>query len=277
MSLQDTFSQIRDALLDGPKSINELAEVTDINWRTAKKYLEILAQYGSVEERKVKNTRTFYIKDPDNYFDLPIPQDDATFLASLYAYITEYCNEQLDMEPSETHIYKVTWKVAHDLQLDLPVGWYRYGPMSAKPYDGDELFDRLPESVKTKAEEVAADYCTLSPIELKDKVYEEENNALYLAKERLLPEPGELEDDLMTFIQEVPEECTDVATDFARLALREGWTDEVRECFELVWNYVATVCFGESLQEYYEDVSVYLEDKIEDRKREAQTTIKSLA
>ncbi len=279
-SLHENFSTIRSELLEGPKSISDVADKADINWRTAKKYLEILQEYGTVEERRENNTRTFYIKDTDNYFNLPINEQDDRFLTALYAYVRDYCRDN-GIEPSETQVQKTVWKASSSFDRSLPIGWYKYGPMCVKRYTGDETTDVLPDHVTETVERIADEYCSTDPITLERRIYEEENDELYQVKHQLFSlqglERAELNELLMDFIQAVPQQCTEVATDFSRLALRNSWTDEVRECFENVWDYVAVVVYRETLKEYYGSmVQVYLDEPIRERKREAQATINNL-
>ena len=54
------FNLIKHAFLDNPLaplSISEISKKSEINWRTAERYLKILKDYGVIEEKN--DTRTF--------------------------------------------------------------------------------------------------------------------------------------------------------------------------------------------------------------------------
>ena len=70
------LENIKIALRDEPLSISEISEKVSINWRTAENNLRILESLGLVFERNIKNRRTFFYKEKNNYFDLPVKNED---------------------------------------------------------------------------------------------------------------------------------------------------------------------------------------------------------
>ena len=98
---QKIIDSIKNALMDKPLSISEIAEKSKINWRTAENYLKTLKDLGLVDEREIKNTRTFFYKDKKNYFDLPIKNEDKKLISSIYNQIKKSCLNLFEKEPQK--------------------------------------------------------------------------------------------------------------------------------------------------------------------------------
>lgn len=278
---QEIIDSIKDILMDKPLSISEISEKLKINWRTAENYLEILKRLELVEERNIKNTRTFFYKDKDNYFDLPIKNKDARLISSIYSKIKESCLKLLKKEPTKTQVYKIIWNLNNKLNLGLPVGWYKYGPCCVQIYQGDEIEQKELKINEIKLiNEITKEYCSLDNIALQKKVYSDAENNLYLAKESLLEfdsgNKEKLNMILMDLIKYSPKETIETTTDFSRATLLLGW-DKTRTIFNIFWRYIALVTFKQSLESYYSSsLEIYLDKKIEDAKKEAQLYITNL-
>lgn len=278
---QEIIDSIKDILMDKPLSISEISGKLKINWRTAENYLEILKRLELVEERNIKNTRTFFYKDKDNYFDLPIKNKDARLISSIYSKIRESCLKSLKKEPTKTQVYKIIWNLNNKLNLGLPVGWYKYGPCCVQIYQGDESEQtKLSINEIKLINEIIKEYCILDNIALQKKVYSDAENNLYLTKESLLESDSNNKEKLnmilMDLIKYSPKETIEITTDFSRATLLLGW-DKTRTLFNIFWGYIALVTFKQSLESYYSSsLEIYLGKKIEDAKKEAQLYITNL-
>ncbi len=279
---QKIITSIKDVLSDKPLSISEISEKADINWRTAKHYLKILEKLGLVEEKSIKNTRTFFYKNKDNYFNLPIKEKHSKLISSIYANIKKTCLKLFDKEPTKTQAYKIIWRVDKELNLGLPIGWYRYGPCCVQIYKGNEEDTKLDKNIISIIEKTTKEYCFLDNMSLQKKIYTQEENKLYLTKQGLIELENNFENKeelnmlLMDLIKYAPDETTETVTDFARATLLLGW-EKTRICFiDYVWKYITMVVFKKSLKFYYGDSEVYWDDKIESAKKESQIIITDL-
>ena len=278
---QEIVDAIIKLLSEGPKSINEISTKAEINWKTAEEYLKLLENLGRVSEKDIKNTRTFFYKDKNNYFELYIKNRDKKTISSVYSKIKKICQEKFSKEPTKTQVYKIIWKVNEKLNSNLPIGWYRYGPCSVQIYQGDEEYYKLDNTISKAVKETTEEYCELDNISLQKKVYEDAKKNLYLTKQKLIelnPEnKEELNNILMDLIKFSPKETIEIASDFARATLLLGF-ENTRECFnEAVWKYITMVIFKESLESYYKgNLGKYFDKKIEQAQIEAQSLISDL-
>lgn len=278
---QKLITSIKNILLDKPSSISEIAEKLEINWRTAENYLEILKNLDLVEEKNIKNTRTFFFKDKDNYFGLPIKNEHSKLISSIYTKIKESCLKLFEKEPTKTQAYKIIWNVNKNLSLGLPVGWYKYGPCCVQVYKGEEKAETpLSPNIIKVINETTKDYCILDNITLQKKVYTDAKNKLYQTKEDLLQFNSNSKEDLnlilMDMVKYAPEETIETTTDFCRATLLLGW-DKTETLFGEFWKYLTMVVFKHSLTAYYgKELETYIDKKIEDTKKEVQLNITSL-
>lgn len=276
------FDSIVKSLKAGPGSITDIAAAADINWRTAESYLENLKKLNIVEEEKVKNKRLFFYRDMDNYFKLPIREKDEQKINTLYAEIREFCQSLYQKDPTKTQAYKIVWKVNKELNLQLPVGWYKYGPTVAKPYTHNHkaTYNFNKETIKA-VKETTEEYCKLDNVSLQLKIYKEEHKKLYLAKTAIESlEQQATKEELRTtigrFRENTPEESYEVVTDFMRTTIMTGWNLKTEEAFNLLWDYISKITYRDTLDYYGKEKERYFKESITKAKREAQLYIKDL-
>ncbi|MFA5792222.1 MAG: winged helix-turn-helix domain-containing protein [Candidatus Paceibacterota bacterium] len=277
MTRDKNIDRIIALLHENPQSINEITKKLKINWRTVESILETLKKRDLVIEKQSSRARKFFAKDKHNYFELPVKSKDEKILKTIYALIRTYSTP----EPTKTQVYKITWKVNKQFNLKLPIGWYKYGPCPEVIYTGkEEGLIPLPTSQKNFIKETTTKYATIDNFTLQKHIYEEENYTLYLLKEKLRTYNGEskqeLNELLMNLIKEVPKETIEVTTDFTGLTLLKGWDIDTQDCFRVFWKYIAMINHRESLRDYYPDIDFYMNEKIDEAKRDAQLLIKSL-
>jgi len=270
----ETTQAIIDVLKEGPKSISEIAEANDINWRTAENQLTQLEKLGVVM-KKEGHSNMFYYKDDNNYYKLYIKQKDKELISAIYSLIKEHCIKKYDKEPTKTHVYKILWKINKKLGLNLPIGWYMYGPCCVQIYTGDEPRSKLDNKTESLVKETTEEYCKFDNIELQRMIYEEEKDPLYILKEELNESKTKEQRDfiLMELVKVVPNEAVETTTDFVRATLMLGW-EQTRAIFNNLWKYIALIRFKESLEGYYKDsINLYLNKKIESLREEVQIRV----
>lgn len=278
---KEIIHAIIEALKEGPRTITQIADEININWRTAESNLEMLKDIGKVFEIQEGKSRFFFLKDDRNYFNLYVKKDDAKRISTIYALISKFCKKLYRHEPTKTQVYKIIWKINNKLNLNLPIGWYQYGPLCVQGYTGRENqeYEMNQESVAI-IKETTKRYGQIENQKLQEMVYEEEKNQLYLAKERLMKGDFKAKEEiypiLIDLIKYAPKEASEVVTDFARATLLLGW-DKTKDIFADLWKFIATISFRDSLEFYYgKNIEYYLSDKIEEKKREAQLAITNL-
>lgn len=270
--ISELTSSIILILKEAPLSISDVADKLSIDWRTAASYLELLKTLGLAKEQTIKNKRVFYYLDKDSYFNLPVKPKDKTIILTIYALIKKFCKEKFDKEPTKTQVYKIIWKINQLKQLNLPIGWYKYGPLSLQAYKGDEK-EETKLSYEKDIKDITEKYCALDNIELQNKIYEEENKKLYLIKKELLDKAKDINKEelnmlLMDLIKYVPEEAKETTIDFARATLLLG-PKVTMEYFGNFWEYIALVIFKESIKNSY-NTEIYLDEKIATAKKDIQ-------
>lgn len=279
----EIIDSIKKTLKDGPKSISDISKEAKINWRTAEEYLKLLKNLGLVIEQEIKNTRTFFYKEKKNYFDLPIRKEHSKIISTIYSLIRKFCLDVHKTEPTKTQAYKILWNIDMKAGLNLPIGWYMYGPCCVQVYKGDEdQQTKLNKKTVTLIKETTTKYCLCDNFELQNRVYKEANNKLYRLKEKLITTKFKTKEDinpvLMDLIKFAPKETIEVVTDFVRATLLLGW-DKTKECFNYVWHYIALIVFRDTIQEYYldwfngEHLDLYLKVKIDEARKESQILI----
>jgi DNA-binding transcriptional regulator YhcF (GntR family) len=250
------LKDIQSILKEGPLSIREIAKKVDIDWRTANSNLNILKQFNIFHTESKKNANLFYLKQPDHLFQLPIKDSDEHFIKAIYAKITEFCKEMYDQIPTKTQANKVLYRFVQDEKLKLPIGWYQFGPCCVLPYDCySEQYD-FTETQKRKLREITREYCQHDNFELQRKVYKEEKNPLYLAKEEFVK--GEFKDKKEAYsifkniIFHSPDESQEVLSFFISTLALNIHDKDILAMFKDVWKYNTTIIYKTDLKiKYY--------------------------
>ena len=272
---------ILDALRQGPMSINQISASTGLNWRTALRYLKVLEGLGAVFEKDLGNTRTFFLKQAENYFSLYVRPDDAKMISTFYYHITEENMKRYGTRATKTHAYKILWKLDRSFDLGLPIGWYKFGPCCVVPFtDTETKVMDVPRKQLSCLRGIVTDFCGLDRICLQDRIYNEEKEHLYIAKEGLLSSRPRSRDDLnqqlMDIIKYSPSECVETATDFARATLLLGW-ERMRPCFDGLWEFIAMIRFRDSLRAYYGDcIDLYFGPQVLKARTETEVDINDI-
>jgi len=268
----EVLNSIESLLKEKPLLFSEIVETVDIDRRTVERYLQLLEQWGIIIEKNIENKKMFFLKEENNYFQLPIKQKHQNLISTIYNKIKLFCKEIYFKEPTKTQVYKIIYLVNQKFNLDLPIGWYLYGPCCVQVYQGDEdVRSPLKKDVLNYIKEITEKYCKYDNIELQRIIYKQEDNELYQIKEKLISldcpsDKKNINSILMELIRLVPEEAVEITTNFARVTLSRGWNDKTKDCFRLLWKYLSTIKFKQTLK--YDDL--YFEYQINSLKKETQ-------
>jgi len=274
------INSIKDFLKEGPLSISEIAKKADIDWRTAEQYLYLLKKLDLIEEIQNKHTRRFFLKDPNNYFKLPVKKEHEKKISTIYYNIKKFCSKKFGQDPTKTQAYKIIWKINQKLKLGLPIGWYKFGPCCVQVYQSNEEREYGFESKAVSLiRETTLKYCACDNFKLQNIIYAEAGKKLYQIKERLVMGTFENKEDinplLMDLIKLASRETIDVVTDFARTVLLINDWNITKTLFNSVWKYITLIEFRNTLKDYYgeERLKIYLKEQIEEARKEAQLEI----
>jgi len=283
-SARELIKRILVSITDSPKSISELAQDCGSNWESTKRYLESLKAAGAVQEREEGNKRIFSVsshcvpRKAGNYFGLPIKPEDEERIGSLFFKIKEEWVGISGKPPGKTQVHKSLAKIDKMCGLKLPIGWYLFGPICAKPYDPLLAYDYAGLDAKTLGcvREVVKGYSTeTSAGALKLRHYNEENKVLYQAKEMILAlfsssdfskknikETNALLCALLKNLPPIPDEASkELVNEYAGIVLQllnvlpeediQLVKNDVCQAFNEVWKLIALHgCFSD-LEPYY--------------------------
>ena len=275
----DIITKIAEALKKSPGNITQISKRAGINRITVSQYLHAFEKAGFVTKRKSGRDTIYALKrNPSSYFNLPIAEEHQNLFDTYYYHIRQFCQEKYNKEPTKTQAYKILWELNRTLELDLPFGWYMHGPCAVQVYEGDEqAVLELDAKQLKQVKETTEKYGSLDPYQLSRKIYEQENNALYLAKDDMMKEKTNVNHVLMELVKAVPASALDVTTDFARAAMLVGW-ERSKVTWDKVWKYIALTVFADSerIKKHYVDNLGDLADKIQSCRKEAQLEIQDL-
>jgi predicted transcriptional regulator len=236
----------------GAQSLTEISKTSKINRITAAKYLKALEKGKAVVSKK-EGRETIYglANNTNNHFRLPVTKEQRKKFNTYYYHIKNFCEEKFDTKPTRTQAYKVLWTLNKQLDLKLPIGWYKYGQCADQSFQGNENaeYDLNPAELH-QVKEVTEAYCGLSNQELQTKIYKESKDQLYITKNTLLLEINEkningedrewFRQTLRNLIKYSPREAFDIVNDFANTSLLVDWKI-MGSIFKEVWDYVALI------------------------------------
>jgi hypothetical protein len=274
MGKEADITSIIEFLRETPGSIREISQKTGLNWRTVIGNLDILRTLGKVNEKKIKNARVFYLKEEGSFFKIPVMRRDHELITTIYAAIKRYCFKGYGKNPTKTHVYKILYEVNKKFGLNLPIGWYRYGPCCVQIYNNEEKeMIKLSNAQLLFIKEITEKYCAKDTIELQKQIYQDEHQQLYITKERLFSTTNKQEFNalLMDLVKYAPEGTKETVTEFVRAVMLLGWS-KMLPYFGLFWKYVTMVRFKETLS-FYVDTEIYFDKSISNIKNELQSFI----
>jgi predicted transcriptional regulator len=283
-SAKELIKRILKSVSDAPKSIHEIAKDCESNWESIKVYLESLKDAGVLHETEISNKRVFSLAQCEkinkngNYFDLPIKSEDEKLIDSLFFKIREKWKQKTGMIPGRIQVQKTLARINKECSLNLPIGWYLFGPVCAKPYDPvlQYEFGGLNPKIETCVTTVVSRYSIQKTAsELKLLHYNEENHTLYKTKEilfSLLSSASfskkyihEINNQLYTLLKNSPpifdKVSKELVNDFVGLVLQMINTlsdedlklvkNDIYQSFNEIWKLIALYNYFSDLEPYY--------------------------
>ncbi|MFT4311044.1 MAG: helix-turn-helix domain-containing protein [Candidatus Woesearchaeota archaeon] len=267
--LNEIEGKIVDELRSGPKTTRQISDNLKINWATADKYLKYLEGFGRVKSKETTR-KYFYLKQKENFFDLPLTKEQESKIKKIFEIINN------TKKVTKTQAQKILFQVNKKLDLNIPVGWYKFGPISVMPYEENNMGSSYNFSNKQISfiKETTQNYAKLDNFDLEDKIYGQENNDLYKKRKQIISMRFQDENDedfhehknkismhLMDFLKLVPSEAKDLTEDFVRSTLLIGWNVKTRGLFDQLWGFIAKINFKNSISKYYDyNIDLYFKE-----------------
>jgi len=162
---------------------------------TVKSVLDSLHKNKIVILNENNNLKTYNLSNIFShnsiYFNLPISKRNKNIINYLFMTIKKYWLKHNSGYPPKTHMQKIIFDINKTHNLNLPIGWYKYGAISVVPYNKHTTytydinlvkkeFNKYIDSVDKEIENIVKDVSILSLHDIKKRQYELENNELYL-------------------------------------------------------------------------------------------------
>jgi len=174
------------------KTINEIAEKVGANWDTVERKINLLKSLNIVDSNKKNNREYFGVRYNsiiyNTLFNIPITNEERERTEAIFAAIEKAWLKQSSVKPGKTQMQKTAVKVAKELEIDIPAGWYKWGKLCLLQYDKnkkyveDETIVRFDnEIIKSTVNEFKSKSAELS-VKLQ---YEQEKEPLYITKYNL--------------------------------------------------------------------------------------------
>jgi len=276
--LENITSVLRE---DGGKSIKQIVNESGAQRNTVSKYLNSLEKQDLVEYEQEGRKKVYYISDEYldlskkakfSYFGLKVDEETRKEVVKVCNSIKDKWEEKTGRKPKKTEIQKTLAKVNDMMGLELPIGWYMYGEMSAVVYDPQEPFDdstrvqNETEVMDSIMEAVEENTKFDSVANLMEHRYKEKEKELYIAKhnlkEDILPNShpkSEAMPEIYRFAYNLPEiedeESKRMVDEFVSIfsALynkEDGYMrSELISLFDAVWRLVALYNFRNDLRD----------------------------
>ncbi len=190
-STQALIKKLINCLLDGSKSITEIADKTGLDRTALVKYLDLLKDGGLLIEEQIGSSRVFTLVPQyrtDTYFGLPINSKTEEQINSLYKYIEVEWKKNAGRPLLKTTAQKIIYKVIKKCNLNIPVGWYIYGGVCIKPYEPytEYKYTDLTEKIISCVSKIVKEYShNVHEYESKQQQYHEEVRMVYILKEEI--------------------------------------------------------------------------------------------
>jgi DNA-binding transcriptional ArsR family regulator len=277
-SSRELVGHIAGALTSDPQSIQSISDAVDADRQSVTKYLEELEDAGIVKEDKSGRTREFYVseyEDNESYFELPLKNEEKEKFKVLFKKILGEYRERFGETPGKLMYQKIAVNVINELGLDLPIGRYQYGSITAMnftpgdangvgPVDFGPGFseDQVDEAVENSVSE----WGELGFHEAREKQYEKEDMELYQEKEEIMKALAtddvgpSFQKNLYSFLAKTPELDDEVEEDLVDfIAVAPDLVDhpmhraKVMETFKEVWELIAFYCLQEDMAKHYDE------------------------
>ena len=282
---RELIKRILKSLTHNPRTVQEIARAAESNWGSVGEYLESLKEAGIVVENQIGGKKTFSLAmrllkhKSENYFDLPVTEEDKKTISSLFSKIREEWKKATGTDPGKIQVQTSLWRINRLCKLGLPIGWHLFGSMCVKPYDpriryeyrdlGKETENCVRDTVREYSEDPSA-------YSLKIRQYCEAGSKLYQTKELIMAmlvssefsiknmqEINGLFYDLLISLPEIPnEDSKNLVNEFAGIVFRlvsslpeeelRHSRPDILQGFIEIWKLIALYQYSGDLKEYYE-------------------------
>jgi len=157
---ESLLSKILKQIKSQPMTAYEIAGKLGSNWDTVKNNLNVLISLGLCGSNKAGEKKTTYeFKLPfielnsHTWFGLPITAKQKANTLLYFSCAQKKWMEKTGYLPSNTQLQKTVVEMIKGKPIDIPHGWYRYGPMCLLRYVEDEV--KFYPGKSSEVEEVA--------------------------------------------------------------------------------------------------------------------------
>jgi len=192
-SPEEIKQKILEALNNKPLNAQEISKAINSNWSTAKVYVQEL-----VHEKKAKELyfgeQVIYQKIiEDTYFSIPIKEKERNMLKFIFYNAIQKYKEATGKDIKKTQIAKLCAEINTELNLNLPIVWYIYGPMPLMIIDNQkdystEFIPENAEKIKKAIEQWVKNNTKYLIRELRVEYYQKSKNTIYILKESIYRE-----------------------------------------------------------------------------------------
>jgi len=295
---EEIKQKILEALDEKPMNALEISKAICSNWSTVKSYIEELVQSQKVKEISF-GEKTIYQKiTEDTYFGIPIKEKDRKMLKFIISTAIKEYQEIKEEQIKKTELAKLIYSVNSNLNLNLPIVWYLYGPMPLMVLDlqNDYSTEFVPsneqeikKAIKGWIKEKTRKYVR----EMTKELYMQENAVLYDLKVRIYDilkdkNTGNLKDLLREFYltsmasgldSNMVYNLYNVVSGLEFLKKLNNHLGEILLTFDGIWKYLASKNLYNSLKilKYsQEEIEIYLGIVIETKKYLAEEALSNL-
>ena len=302
-STQVLIRQIIKCLIEGPKTISEIAEASKLDRTAVGRYLNVLRESNLLIEEQAGTSKKFTLVPAyrtDTYFGLPLTEREEKQVNSLYSLIKKNWAKISSKKLLSTHVQKIAHRVIEACdELEIPHGWYLYGAISVATYDESRkyAYSGLSKKVENRVKQITADYSKNDfAWQSKQQQYKEAGKELYFTKEEILsilfgpvfaqdpkralhvlvkkirklmalsPKASERYDELLDAYQDL---MFDIANKLENDVI-SNYRIDITVLFQSVWKYIALHHFKQDLLKYYSEELLDVHLKLEIKQQENQ-------
>ena len=176
-------------LNNGPKSISEISDNIDSNWKTTDKFLnELITEERVIELISASKSKVYGSMSDLAWFYLPLAEDIRKKTLSLLYTLNEMWKKETNTIPQKTVLQKLAVKFveSNNLQEEIPVLRFHYGQTLALRFEEGITAEAYPldDDKKSNIKELISEYKEYTSKEARLKQYEKDSMKFYEAKEK---------------------------------------------------------------------------------------------
>ena len=309
------IEQVYDTLAQKPKSIKEIADEIETSWESTRRALQLLKNLNLVTEKKQGNKRIFNLKketktrrNTETLYGVPLTKKQENQINYLFNETKKTWKQKTGDHPNKTQMQKTITKTIEDANLNIPIGWYKYGMMCVKHYNPlKEYTYTKPELDKEHTKKIIQKTIKYysrfkTTYELKIKQYQDKKNTLYLTKEELFynlctqynnKTRTNIREQITELAFSIPpkednKELIKYTNKFSQtmIHLFKNKTEkelnlnraEIIQGFDSLWDLIATKTLYNSLKKYYPttQLNTYFQQDIESKTTTVKESIEHL-